>query len=74
MAADAPSAGSGGSRGIDGGRDRVRKSLYAADESSFRRPAWAPGMPAALIGDQGLATAWVRTELADRRAIAVIPP
>ncbi|MGA9727108.1 MAG: hypothetical protein WBE62_08625 [Methylocella sp.] len=29
-AANAPSAGSGGSRCIAGGRDRVRKSLYAA--------------------------------------------
>jgi hypothetical protein len=49
-----PSAGSGGSRGIAGGRDRVRKSFYAAAESRLGRGGSLPGMRAALIGDNGL--------------------
>jgi hypothetical protein len=54
MAANTPSAGSGGSRGIAGGRDRVRKNLYAAAESRLGRGGSPPGMRAAQIGDNGL--------------------
>ena len=71
MAANTPSAGSGGSRGIAGGRNRVRKSRYAAAESSLGRSVSPPGMHAELIGDNGLDNDWV---LSRNGAIAVIRP
>ena len=46
-----------GSRGIAGGRDHARKSLYFAAECSFgrvSRPGMHARMHAALIGDKGL--------------------
>jgi hypothetical protein len=57
MAANAPSAGSGGSGGIARERDRVRKNLYAAAlraaDCSFGRGVSPPGMHAAG-GDEWL--------------------
>jgi hypothetical protein len=68
MAAHTPSAGPGGSRGIAGGRDRVRNSLYAAAESSLGRGVSPPGMH-----DKGLGNDWVLLRSpANRGVIAVI--
>jgi len=65
MAANTASAGSGGSRGIAGGRDRVRKSLYTAAESSLGR-----GIPCDFAIDRSLklllqcqAIAWDRNTI-----------
>jgi hypothetical protein len=79
MAGTTPSAGSGGSRGIAGGRDRVRKSLYAAAESSLGRgslAAWHARLhPRRADWRQW---SWQRvgplTEPDDRCVVAVIPP
>jgi hypothetical protein len=55
IAATAPSAGSGGSRPMAGGRDRVRKSLYSA------------ALPAALQWNPALVGLYARLKIAGYR-------